>query len=278
MPNVAAVSSADNVLSTIARASGRTGTNFDFMVAQARVESALDPKAKAGTSSAAGLYQFTNQTWLETVRRHGAEHGLGWASEAIGTKGGKAHISDPTLRQQVMDLRFDPQAAAVMAGALSNDNAAYLQSATGRAPDNTELYLAHFLGAPGAGRFINALAGDPNQSAAALFPEAAAANRSIFYDGNGARSLSSVRSLLEAKLADGGMDLPQRQGFAVAAASDQPAFESPQSFASANRPAASALQPMSEILASTFGHAETGNSRAARHVAAAYSKLAEFGL
>lgn len=273
MPNVAAVSSADTVISAIARASGRTQTDFDYMLAQARVESALDPAAKARTSSAAGLYQFTRQTWLETLRRHGAEHGYGWASEAIGLRGGKARLINSGMEQQVMDLRYDPQASALMAGALANDNAAYLYNVTGREPDAGELYLAHFLGASGAGRFLAALKNDPQQPAAALFPEAAGANRAIFYSGNGARSLGEVRELIETKLAAGGTTLPLRQGSAAPAA-----------YASAAMPGAMRADasapppPMSAILASTFGTGDPVSGRASRHVAAAYARLSEAGL
>jgi len=32
----------------------------------------LQPPARAQTSSAAGLFQFVDQTWLATLKRHGA--------------------------------------------------------------------------------------------------------------------------------------------------------------------------------------------------------------
>jgi soluble lytic murein transglycosylase-like protein len=72
-----------NARESIARAANRTGVNFDYLLAQAKIESGLNPQARAGTSSAAGLYQFTRSTWLQTLEQHGAEHGLGWAGAAI---------------------------------------------------------------------------------------------------------------------------------------------------------------------------------------------------
>jgi len=67
----------------------------------------------------------------------------------------------------------------------------------GRQPSNGELYIAHFLGADGASKLINGAAAQPNASAAAMFPSAAAANHSIFYDPSGrARSISDVYAKL----------------------------------------------------------------------------------
>src|SRR3546814_7949768 len=53
-------------LAAVQAASARTGIDFDYLVDVARVESRFDPTAKAPTSSARGLYQFTTQTWLAT--------------------------------------------------------------------------------------------------------------------------------------------------------------------------------------------------------------------
>ncbi|WP_068078157.1 transglycosylase SLT domain-containing protein [Novosphingobium lentum] len=186
------------VRTAIARAAQQTGVDFDYLLAQARIESSLDPKARAGTSSAAGLYQFTNATWLSTLDRHGAAHGLGWAQDAIDAKGG---VSDPATRQALMALRMDPAASAMMAGELASDNRTALTTTLGRTPDNAELYLAHFLGPQGAGQFLTALAADPAQPAAALLPKAAGANRSIFYDAGGSpRSVGAVMQLVRGRL------------------------------------------------------------------------------
>jgi hypothetical protein len=57
-----------------------------------------------------------------------------------------------------------------MAGELANDNRAALQTVLGRDPDHAELYLAHFLGADGATRFLTGLGANPDASAAALLP------------------------------------------------------------------------------------------------------------
>ncbi len=256
----------------IARAAQATGVDFSYLLAQARIESSLNPSARAGTSSAAGLYQFTHGTWLSMLDRHGARHGLGWADAAI--EGGK--VSDPALRSEVMALRFDPDASALMAAELANDNRASLTATLGREPDAAELYVAHFLGAEGAGRFLSALSADPAQSAAALLPAAAAANRGIFYADGAPRSVGQVMDLLRGKVsaAMDGTALPQA---APGVAAANPALGPlAREFHAAAVPGQSARPSMAETLATTFG---AGSSSAMPgHVRAAYGKLRAFGL
>lgn len=194
------------VMAAVQDASSRTGIDFDYLVDVARVESGFNPSAKAPTSSARGLYQFTKQTWLATLDRHGADHGLGWAADAIGRDAsGRLFVTDPALRDQIMDLRDDPAASASMAAAFTSDNRAYVESRIGRTAEPVDLYLAHFLGSGGAVKFLNALTADPDQPGATMMPDAAAANRSIFYASDGSmRSLQDIRERFRAKLDDGG--------------------------------------------------------------------------
>ena len=181
----------------IARASEKTGIDFQYLLAQAKLESSMDPSARASTSSAAGLYQFTQGTWLETLGRHGQEHGMAWVNNVI--QGGQ--IADPGTRAQVMGMRYNADVSAMMAAELASDNKAELSAQLGREPDSTELYMAHFLGISGASKFLSALQTDPSQSAAAILPKAAAANRAIFYAGGSARSVGSVMDLMRGKVA-----------------------------------------------------------------------------
>ena len=74
---------------------------------------ASTPMPSAGTSSASGLYQFIEQSWLGVVKKHGAEHGMGWAANAIGqTRIGRLHGRDRRARQAILQLRNDPTAAS----------------------------------------------------------------------------------------------------------------------------------------------------------------------
>lgn len=196
---------ASPIVDAVQFASARTGVDFDYLVDVARVESGYNPTAKAATSSARGLFQFTKQTWLATLDRHGASHGLAWAADAIGRDAsGRLSVADPLLRQQIFDLRDDPAAASTMAAALTADNREYVESRIGRAAEPVDLYLAHFLGSAGAVKFLAAMAANPDQPGAPMMPEAAAANRSVFYAPDGSmRSLQDIRDRFRTKLEQG---------------------------------------------------------------------------
>lgn len=275
--SIGATAPTPQVHAAIARASQATGIDFSYLLGQARLESSLNPDARAGTSSAAGLYQFTRGTWLATLDRHGSEHGLGWADAAI--QGGR--VRDPTLRQQVLALRYDPDASALMAAELASDNRNYLANVLGREPDPAELYMAHFLGADGAGRFLTALAADPGQSAATLFPKAAGANRAIFYDASGApRSLGGVMELLRGKMARAMGNytvLPVRADMAWGspAWANRGTPDNPGSPSLAPAVAGARRPSMADTLAATFG---AGREAMPAHVRQAYGKLRVFGL
>ncbi|WP_353205733.1 lytic transglycosylase domain-containing protein [Sphingomonas sp.] len=190
------------VRNAIANASQKTGIDFNYLLGQAKLESGLRADARAGTSSARGLYQFIDQSWLRVVKAHGAEHGLGWAANAITTTAsGRATVADPAMRKAILDLRKDPGAASLMAAEHASDNKSALETATGRTATGTDLYMAHFLGLGGARSFLTAMQAAPDRSGAAMFPAAAHANRSIFFDASGgARSLSEIYSRFGAKL------------------------------------------------------------------------------
>ena len=193
------------VEAAIQRASQATGVDFSFLLKTAGRESGLNPKAQARTSSAAGLFQFVEQTWLATLKQHGAKYGYARYAELI-QKGadGRYHVRGAEARRTVMDLRLDPHAASLMAGELTADHAAYLKGRTGRTPSAGELYAAHFLGPQGSARLIEAVQTRPGASAASLFPEAAAANRAIFYRQGRAATVAEVYS----NLTRGGAGLP----------------------------------------------------------------------
>ena len=190
------------VIGAIRQAAQATGTSFQYLLATAQVESGLNPQAGAATSSARGLFQFIEQTWLATMKQSGASLGYSQYADAI-TKSasGKYEVQDPTMRSAILKLRNDPAANAAMAGAFTKENTTLLSQKLGRTPSEGELYIAHFLGVGGAAKLIDAAADDPNASAASLFPNAAHANSSIFYDHTtgAARSIAQVRDVLTAR-------------------------------------------------------------------------------
>ncbi|ODP39041.1 flagellar biosynthesis protein FlgJ [Sphingomonas turrisvirgatae] len=203
--SVPSIGARASVTSAIQLASQKTGIDFNYLLGQAQVESGLRTNARAATSSATGLYQFIEQSWLGVVKEHGDKHGLGWASNSIRQTGsGRFVVSDPDTRRAILSLRNDPQAASLMAAEHASDNKDALESALRREATGTDLYMAHFLGLGGARKFLKAMDASPDRSGAALFPAAARANRGIFYSPNGTpRSLGQIYERFAGKLDKG---------------------------------------------------------------------------
>ena len=278
-----------SVKAAIARAAAATGVDFSYLLAQAKIESGFNPNAHAGTSSASGLYQFTKSTWAQTLAKHGDALGL----TGIGGLAGTATSA------QMQALRNDPSASAMMAAELAGDNQVALTGTLGRPPQASELYLAHFLGADGAGKFLSALQTDPAQSASALLPSAAASNRAIFFDASGApRSVGAVMALIKGKMdsalqATGGTDpnaiddpltaaLAAGGGVALAGNAVTPSgtlSSGPiaQEFAAAQSGAATSGGSMADTLAATFGLSGDTASSAPDFVRTAYGRLQQLG-
>lgn len=295
--------SGHGVRAAIASAAEATGVDFTYLLTKARLESSLNPDAKAPTSSASGLFQFIGSTWLETLNRHGADHGLGWAAQHIRMSKGQASVADPAMRATIMNLRHDPQISALMAGEFARDNASGLAPVLGREPDGPELYLAHFLGLDGASRFLRALSADPGQSAVQLFPRAAGANAAIFRQADGsARSLDQVMRVIRHKyhkaqgqehgaagtqLAHAYQPAGKATTFApVPASATTPAFAAPWQAAGAPAAMLPARPSMADVLRTTFldaGHAGAGSgaghgARGHDQVRVAYERLRGLGL
>ncbi|WP_166802290.1 transglycosylase SLT domain-containing protein [Microvirga pakistanensis] len=174
---------------SILKAAHVTGVDPVYMMTLADVESSLSPEAKAPTSSAEGLFQFIDRTWLEIVAMHAADYGFTAAAEAVRIVNGDPVVSDKD-REWIMGLRTDPYFSALMAGELIKDVERALISQGERELAEAELYLAHFLGARSAVRFLEALDRDPNMKASKLFPQAARANAGLFTEGKGRKRRS----------------------------------------------------------------------------------------
>lgn len=168
------------LVDTVTRAAEVTGIDPAYMMALADKESTFNPSAKARTSSALGLFQFLTGTWLEMIRDYGAKHGLTEEAAAIVTRGGRIAVADGAMRKRILALRTDPYIAGLMAGELIKRDRARIETRIGRELKTTELYLAHFLGAASAGRFLNLSAESPDTLASNEFRGAARANRSLF--------------------------------------------------------------------------------------------------
>lgn len=115
--------------------------------------------AKAGTSSATGLHQFTEGTWLKLFRQHFPEMASGMTKAAI------------------LALRTDPKMSDRMFDLLTEANAKMLVDA-GYSPTDTNKYLAHFLGISDTLKVLGVGTATPIQRL--VQPDSIAANPSVF--------------------------------------------------------------------------------------------------
>ncbi len=197
-----------SVANAIQNAARKTGVDFTYLVEKAATESGFKTGISSKTSSATGLYQFIDSTWLSMIKQHGDEYGLGNYADAITRdERGRYTVADKAMKQEILNLRKNADIAALMAAEFADDNKHYLENSVSGEIGNTDLYLAHFMGAGGASRFLNEKSANGNQIAASLFPSAARANRNVFYDTNGkARTLDDVYAFFDKKFDNGGRD------------------------------------------------------------------------
>lgn len=183
-----------NVLGAIKTASAKTGVDFAYLMEKASAESSFNPTIKAKTSSATGLFQFIDSTWMGMVNKHGAKYGIDTNQD----------------KQSLLNLRKDPALSSFMAAEFAKDNKTHLEKTVGGDIGNTELYFAHFMGAGGASAFLNQLKQNPNATGADIFPKEANANRNVFYNAqNGApKSLQEIYNFFDKKFSNDNENAP----------------------------------------------------------------------
>ncbi len=181
------------VMTALRSASNKTGVDFNYLVNTAQRESNFDPAAKASTSSATGLFQFTSETWLNVLDRYGAKHGV---------------KTDGLSRDALLEMRKDAGLSATMAAELAGENGKILSRKLGREATSAELYAAHFMGPRDAARLIRAARDNQPGVAAEMFPRAALANANVFRGADGAKltppQLYSKLTGVDVALADAG--------------------------------------------------------------------------
>ena len=175
------------IIAAIRLSSVRTGVNFSYLMKLAATESNFKPASESATSSATGIYQFTHDTWLNTLKKHGAKYGLvaDYAAkiENYVTRYGyqRPIVRDESMYQHLLALRKNPRISAMMAAEMVRDNQQKLANSFDREPTQTDLYLTHFLGPNAAITFLRSLEQSPGVHAVELFPRAASSNRNIFH-------------------------------------------------------------------------------------------------
>ena len=177
------------IVNAIKNAAAKTGVSFSYLMEKAAAESNFNPTVKARTSSATGLFQFIESTWMDMVNKHGAKYG----------------IDTNQSRQDLLNLRKDPTIASYMAAEFACDNQCYLEKTIGGNIGETELYFAHFMGAGGASAFLSQYKKNPLAIAADLFPKEARANKNVFYDSKTGepKTLQQVYDFFDKKFTDG---------------------------------------------------------------------------
>jgi hypothetical protein len=193
------------IMDSLKEASRATGVDFDFLVAQASVESGFrgDVRSRQRHSTAAGLFQFNAQTWLQMMRTHGAKYGHGDLADAVTTLAdGHLGSADRATEKKILDLRKDVKLSAIFAGELAQHNAGALRKALHRKANPAELHIAHLLGTTGAIRFLKARQADAAQIAADVMPAAAKQNPQLFFErgGHTPHTVAAVYGKIKAKI------------------------------------------------------------------------------
>jgi transglycosylase-like protein with SLT domain len=162
-------------------ATDAVGTDSTYLMVVAARESSFDPRSRAHRTSATGLYQFTQKTWLRSVRAFGERHGLGeYAKQIVINDSGAVSMRNSVARAKLLRLRADPRISALMAAELARDNEQRLTQKLGRPVAPAEIYMAHLLGVNEAARVIEKARSAPHTPGARLLPAAARSNPDLF--------------------------------------------------------------------------------------------------
>ena len=223
-----------HLVETIVRAARATQTDPVLLMAIADKESSFSTAVRARTSSATGLYQFIDTTWLKVVNDFGARHGLRKEANAIVWSDDELVVSDPSERARILDLRREPYTSALLAAEMLRRDANRIGRRIGRELTPGETYLAHFLGPDDAERFMEKVVGEPDSIAADLLPKPARANKPIFFASVGrkqkGRSIAEVHQKFQAMMdmrLDRYRDVVLRVGGTAVVASSGPRVASP---------------------------------------------------
>lgn len=176
------------------------GTNTDFksLLASSLSESHHNPLAHNKRSTATGAYQMTERTWLDLMRRHGAELGQADAASKITVVDGTPTVADPTERAEILGLRANSSLAGSLAARYSDENRTHLGKLLGHSPTENQVRMAYLLGAAGASRLIKAAQNEPDTTVDKLVPAAVHSNPGLFMQpGGGVKTASEAVAALE---------------------------------------------------------------------------------
>ena len=124
-----------HLVETIVRARQVVGADPTLLMAVADKESSFATEVKAKTSSATGLYQFIERTWLGVVAEFGAKHGFDREARSVVRVSNQYTVPDPVERARILDLRREPYLSALLAGGDAEEGHPAHREAPRAAPD-----------------------------------------------------------------------------------------------------------------------------------------------
>ncbi|MCB9989568.1 MAG: hypothetical protein H6868_09605 [Rhodospirillales bacterium] len=189
-----AVSSA--VQKAVAKAARTTGNSEEFLYRVYARESGLTPDSCNNVNGPCGLAQFQPETFLEFAYKYKGqlpkEHKKLYDQIKYGkSTHWKYTVTNPKTKAALLELRNDPEVAAILGGFHMNENFARvkkaLPKAIARQLDDTDKYIGgHFLSVGGGSKFLKLLHNPKTAHHAAkdYLPEQAKSNEAIFYYTN----------------------------------------------------------------------------------------------
>lgn len=174
------------VINSILHSAEKTGVDKTYMMATGWRETRFDIDGKSRLSSARGLFQFTNVTWFRAIHAFGAKHGFERYAKAISIRKDSTVVVNPGLRNEILALRDNPRASALMTGELAMLDMVRLERMTGLDIDWVDVYIAHFLGITTGANFLEALNDTPSMTVDKVVSAGAyKRNKAVFVGNDG---------------------------------------------------------------------------------------------
>lgn len=129
----------------------KTGVDFKLLVLKAIMESDYGRFNVAPNSSARGVFQYIESTWLVLMHRYGAKAGHAQYAEAISynhkTKMAELKGTSRHLRGEILALRHDPKVSAIIKAYQVLEETDVIRGyKKGKKVTVTDHYIAHMLG------------------------------------------------------------------------------------------------------------------------------------
>jgi hypothetical protein len=189
------------VVDAIRVAQQKSHVDPGLLLAIAAKESGFNPEARNRHSTARGLLQFTNATWLTVVRDFGPRYGLSRYAQAIETdRDGRLRVSKPHLRRAILALRDNPRLQAIMTAERLEQGRPSLELHLGRAARTADLYFLHLLGPTGATHFLTELNEHPDASSLTVVGGVAKANAGLFVKDGRPMTVAEAYASIQATL------------------------------------------------------------------------------